>query len=131
MRRIGFDDSALATFSEEFRHGMAARAQILGIAGDSGPDRWVGDLASPALHAIVILFARDTEERDRCERQHREYLSTLTGVNVLSTLNLEALPPFDGVAREHFGYRDRLSGPVIAGTGAQPTPGSEPVKAGA
>ena len=42
-----------------------------GIAGDSGPDRWVGDLASPALHAIVILFARDAPERDRCERQHR------------------------------------------------------------
>src|SRR6478736_5248931 len=86
-------------FPEEFRHGMAARAAILGIAGDSGPDRWVGDLASPALHAIVILFARDAAERDRCEQQHREYLATLTGltgVTVLSALNLEALPPFDG-----------------------------------
>ena len=50
-------------------------------------------------------------------------LSTLTGVKVLSALNLEALPPFDGVAREHFGYRDRLSQPVIAGTGEEPTPG--------
>src|SRR5258705_1780483 len=131
MRRIGFDDTALATFPEEFRQGMAARAEILGIAGDSGPDRWVGDLASPALHAIVILFARDAEERDRCERQHREYLSTLTGVNILSALNLEALPPFDGVAREHFGYPDRLSQPVIAGTGKQPPQRSGPaVKAG-
>jgi Dyp-type peroxidase family len=46
-------------------------------------------------------------------------------------MNLEALPPFDGVAREHFGYRDRLSQPVIAGTGEEPTPGSgPPVKAG-
>src|SRR5258705_768438 len=131
LRSLGVDDTALATFPEEFRQGMAARAQILGIAGDGGADRWVGDLASPALHAIVILFARDAEERDRCERQHREYLSTLTGINVLSALNLEALPPFDGVAREHFGYRDRLSQPVIAGTGEQPTPGSgPPVKAG-
>ena len=79
----------------------------------------------------MILFARDAAERDRCEQQHREYLSTLTGVTVLSALNLEALPPFDGVAREHFGYRDRLSQPVIAGTGEEPTPGSgPPVKAG-
>src|SRR6266850_4155945 len=131
LRALGVNDAMLATFPEEFRQGMAARAQILGIVGDSGPDRWIGDLASPALHAIVILFARDAEERDRCDRQHREYLSTLTGVNVLSALNLEALPPFDGVAREHFGYRDRLSQPVIAGTGEQPTPGSgPPVKAG-
>src|SRR5258705_1872620 len=109
LRALGVHDRALATFPEEFRHGMAARAEILSIVGDSGPDRWVGDLASPALHAIVILFARDVEERDRCERQHREYLSTLTGVNVLSALNLEALQPFDGIAREHFGYRARLS----------------------
>src|SRR3954469_6967543 len=131
LRALGIDDTALATFPEEFRHGMAARAEILGIAGDSAPDRWVGDLASPALHAIVILFARDAEERDRCEQQHREYLSTLAGVKVLSALNLEALPPFDGVAREHFGYRDRLSQPVIAGTDEKPTPGSgPPVKAG-
>src|SRR5436190_255862 len=131
LRALGMTDAALATFPEEFRQGMAARAKILGIVGTNHPDRWVGDLASPALHAIVILFARDVEERDRCERQHREYLSTLTGVNVLSSLNLEALPPFDGVAREHFGYRDRLSQPVIEGTGEQPTPGSgPPVKAG-
>src|SRR3954470_4617051 len=131
LRALGVDDTALATFPEEFRQGMAARAAILGTAGDSGADRWLGDLASPALHAIVILFARDAEERDRCEQRHREYLSALTGVHVLSALNLEALPPFDGIAREHFGYRDRLSQPVIAGSGEQPTPGSgPPVKAG-
>jgi deferrochelatase/peroxidase EfeB len=79
----------------------------------------------------VILFARDVAERDRCQLQHRHDLSTLAGVKVLSALNLEALPPFDGVPREHFGYRDRLSQPVIEETGEQPTPGSGPaVKAG-
>src|SRR5436190_6330039 len=55
----------------------------------------------------------------------------LPGIKVLSALNLEALPPFDGVPREHFGYRDRLSQPVIEETGEQPTPGSgAAVKAG-
>src|SRR3954454_25289455 len=131
LRMLGVSDAELETFPEEFRQGMAARASTLGVGGDRCPGQWLGDLASPAVHAIVILFARDAAERDRCERQHREYVSTLTGVTVLSTLNLEALPPFDGVAREHFGYRDRLSQPVIAGTGEQPTPGSGPaVKAG-
>jgi Dyp-type peroxidase family len=131
LRALGVGDRELETFPEEFRQGMAARAAMLGMAGESAADRWLGDLASPALHAIVILFARDIAERDRCERQHRDYLTTLHGVTVLSTLNLEALPPFDGIAREHFGYRDRLSQPVIAGTGEEPTPGSGPaVKAG-
>jgi Dyp-type peroxidase family len=124
LRMLGVSDAALATFPEEFRQGMAARASILGLGGTSAPDQWLGDLANPAVHSIVILFARDVAERDRCERQHREYLTTLPGVRVLSALDLEALPPFDGVAREHFGYRDRLSQPVIAETGEQPTPGS-------
>jgi deferrochelatase/peroxidase EfeB len=47
------------------------------------------------------------------------------GVEILSSLDLEAIPPFDH-AHEHFGYRDRLSQPVIEGTGAIPTPGSGP-----
>ena len=131
LRGLGVNEASLSTFPEEFRQGMVARADILGSVGANHPDHWIGDLTSPALHAIIILFARDVAERDRCEQEHRRYLSTLTGVHVLSSLNLEALPPFDGVAREHFGYRDRLSQPVIEGTGEQPTPGSGPaIKAG-
>jgi Dyp-type peroxidase family len=131
LRALGIDDAALATFPGEFRQGMAARANILGFVGANRPDRWIGELSNPALHAIVVLFARDVAERDRCEQEHQRYLLGLTGVTVLSSLNLEALPPFDGIAREHFGYRDRLSQPVIEETGEQPTPGSGPaIKAG-
>jgi Dyp-type peroxidase family len=131
LRALGLDDDSLATFPEEFRQGMVTRAAVLGFVGANHPDRWIGGLANPALHAIVVLFARDVAERDRCEQEHRRYLSTVAGVTVLSSLNLEALPPFDGVAREHFGYRDRLSAPVIEETGERPTPGSGPaIKAG-
>ena len=38
-------------------------------------------------------------------------------------LDLEATPPFD-YAHDHFGYRDRLSQPVIEDSGEEPTPGS-------
>jgi deferrochelatase/peroxidase EfeB len=126
LRALGIDDASLATFPEEFRRGMAARAEILGIVGANHPDRWLGELGSPSLHAIVILFARDVAERERCASEHRRYLAPLSGVKVLSSLDLEALPPFDGIAREHFGYRDRLSQPVIDGTREVPTPGSAP-----
>ena len=51
-------------------------------------------------------------------------------MEVLSSLDLEAIPPFD-YAHEHFGYRDRLSEPVIEGAGAGPTPGwGAPLKPG-
>ena len=39
--------------------------------------------------------------------------------SALVTLDLEAMPPFDH-AHDHFGYRDRLSQPVIEGTGDVP-----------
>lgn len=125
LKALGVDDVSLATFPEEFRQGMAARADILGTTGVNHPDHWMGGLANPDLHAIVVLFARDVAERERCTREHQEYLSRCAGVDVLSSLDLDALPPFE-YAHEHFGYRDRLSQPAIDGTGVEPTPGSGP-----
>lgn len=122
---LGVDETSLATFPEEFRQGMAARAEIVGATGDNHPEHWVGSLASPDLHAIVVLFARDAAERERCRQDHREYLLQCDGVKVLSTLDLEAIPPFTH-AHEHFGYRDRLSQPYIKGIDGEPTPGSGP-----
>jgi Dyp-type peroxidase family len=130
LRALGVDEASLATFPEEFRQGMAARAGILGDAGANHPDNWLGGLASPDLHAIVILFARDVAERDRCVREHQQYAARFPSVQALSTLDLEATPPLE-YAHDHFGYRDRLSQPVIEGTSEMPTPGSgAPLKAG-
>ena len=131
LRALGIDEASLMTFPEEFRQGMAARAEILGATGKNHPDHWLGELANPALHTIVVLFARDVAERERCKQEHNRYLSQIGGVDVLSTLDLEAIPPYDRGAHEHFGYRDRLSQPVIEGAGDEPTPGSgSPIKAG-
>jgi Dyp-type peroxidase family len=130
LKALGVDDTSLATFPEEFRQGMVARANILGTTGANHPDHWVGGLANPDLHAIVVLFARNVQERERCTREHQAFLSRCAGVEVLSSLDLEALPPF-GYPHEHFGYHDRLSQPVIDGTGVEPSPGSgPPIKAG-
>ena len=129
LRALGVDEVSLGTFPEEFRQGMAARAEIIGATGANHPDHWVGELASPALHAVAVLFARDVGERERCKKEHDRYLSRIGDVDVLSGLDLEAIHP--GEAREHFGYRDRLSHPVIEGTGEEAPPGSHPpIKAG-
>src|SRR5262245_58113435 len=125
LRALGVGEASLATFPEEFRQGMAARADILGLTGANHPNRWVGGLAGPNLHAIAILFARDVAERERCRQEHERYVKQCEGVELLSSLDLEAIPPFD-YAHEHFGYRDRLSQPAIEGTGVDPTPGSGP-----
>lgn len=130
LRALGVDNACLATFPDEFRQGMAARASILGDTGANHPDHWVGGLASPDLHAIVILFARDVAERERCVREHQQYAAQFPGVEALSTLDLEATPPLD-YAHDHFGYRDRMSEPAIEGLGGELIPGSgTPLKPG-
>jgi len=130
LRALGVDDAALTSFPEEFRQGMVARAKMLGDTGNNDPSNWVDKTASPELHAIAILFARDAGERGRCAIEHGKLIAECPGVEVLSTLDLEATPPFD-YAHDHFGYRDRLSQPVIEGSGDEPTPGSgTPIKAG-
>jgi Dyp-type peroxidase family len=125
LRALGVDQNSLATFPEEFRQGMAERASIVGTTGANHPNRWIGGLASPELHAVIVLFARGIQERELCREEHAHYVSQCEGVEVLSSLDLEAMPPFE-YAHEHFGYRDRLSAPVIEGMGETPAPGSGP-----
>src|SRR4051812_3622629 len=128
---LGVDEDALATFPEEFRQGMAARADILGATGTNHPDNWRGGMGSDDLHAVIILFACDDKERERCRVEHEKYLTQHEGVEVLSTLDLGAIPSKRSGAHEHFGYRDRLSVPAIEGMGDEPTPGSgKRIKAG-
>ena len=130
LRALGVDAASLATFPEEFRQGMVDRAQMLGDTGSNHPDNWLDGTASPELHAVAILFARNAAERARSILEHEKLLAACPGVVVRSTLELEATPPFD-YAHDHFGYRDRISQPVIEGSGDEPTPGSgAPLQAG-
>jgi Dyp-type peroxidase family len=130
LRALGVSEDSLATFPEEFRQGMVARNEVIGDIGVNHPDNWVGGLASPDLHAVAIVFARDRSERDRMVEAHHKLLQGLPGVEVLSWLDADAVPPIDS-HRDHFGYRDRITYPVIEGTGGEPTPGSlGPIKAG-
>jgi Dyp-type peroxidase family len=130
LRALGVPEESLATFPDEFREGMAARADILGDTGANHPDNWVGGLASDDLHAIAILFARDDEQCRRSIEEHDKLLARTDGVRSLSFLDLNATPPFN-YAHDHFGFRDRLSQPVIEGSGEEPTPGSgAPLKPG-
>ncbi|MBF6467343.1 peroxidase [Nocardia beijingensis] len=130
LRALGVPEQSLATFPEEFRQGMAARADILGDTGMNHPEHWEGGLAGNNLHAIAILFARDDAERADWVRAHDQLVARCAGVTVLSSLDLAAVPPLE-YAHDHFGYRDRLSQPVIEGSGEHPTPGTgAPIKAG-
>jgi deferrochelatase/peroxidase EfeB len=123
LRALGVPEESLMTFPDEFREGMPSRASILGDTGTNAPGRWVGGLAGDDLHAIAILFSRTDEQYRRSVEEHDKLLARTDGVRSLSYLDLNATPPFN-YAHDHFGFRDRLSQPVMKGSGEEPTPGS-------
>ena len=123
LRALGVPEQSLASFPDEFREGMATRADILGDTGPAAPECWVGGLAGEDLHAIAILFSRTDEQCLRSIEEHDKLLARTDGVRSLSFLDLNATPPFN-YAHDHFGFRDRLSQPVMKGSGEEPTPGS-------
>src|SRR6202008_2675413 len=123
LRALGVPEESLATFPDEFREGMAGRANILGDTGAAAPDPWCGGPAAEGLHAIAIFFSRTDEQCKRSIEEHDKLLARTDGVRSLSYLDLNATPPFN-YAHDHFGFRDRLSQPVIEGSGEDPTPGS-------
>jgi deferrochelatase/peroxidase EfeB len=130
LRALGVPEDALASFPDAFREGMAARASILGDTGTNAPEHWVGGLAGEDLHAIAILFSRTEEQCQKSIAEHDKLLARTDGVRSLSYLDLNANPPFN-YAHDHFGFRDRLSQPVMKGSGENPTPGSgDPLEPG-
>lgn len=130
LRALGVPEESLASFPDAFREGMPARAGILGDTGAAAPEHWVGGLAGDDLHAIAILFSRTEEQCARSIEEHDKLLERTDGVRSLSYLDLNANPPFN-YAHDHFGFRDRLSQPVMKGSGEDPTPGSgDPLEAG-
>src|SRR5580698_10014547 len=50
LRALGLDEASLTSFPEEFKQGMAARSEILGLTGFNHPEKWIGELSNPSLH---------------------------------------------------------------------------------
>ena len=91
-----------------------------------------GSEDSPVRTSTPSSFSLPATKRSAsgAQAEHDKLVAQCEGVEVLSSLDLEATPPFDH-AHDHFGYRDRLSQPAIEGSGDEPTPGSgAPLKAG-
>ena len=69
----------LATFPEEFRQGMVARAEVLGDTGRNS--RIVGLAVSPVRRCTRsrFFFARNAAERERATREHQAFLARTPG----------------------------------------------------
>jgi Dyp-type peroxidase family len=129
----GLPADLLDRFPEDFRQGMAARAAAhLGDVGADLPDHWEPEppFATRGVHAFLMLSAQDAGELDRQVQAARERAGD-AGVEEVGHERATALGP-PGGEREHFGFRDGISQPVLRGSGLEDhvPPGRPPVAPG-
>jgi Dyp-type peroxidase family len=128
LRRLGLSAAAAATFPREFRQGMAheERARALGDRDQAAPERWqFGAPGGEPLDLLLMLFARDGAALDELVARHRDEFES-RGLALVHAEDGYLAP----AGREHFGFRDGLSQPTLAGSGLRPAPGDEAVAAG-
>ena len=120
----------LNTMPTEFMQGMAGQAQALGDVDDSDPRNWLPPFnqGAPAVHAMVILAADSPDDLDA---GYSRLQSTIAATHVTE------LGHQDGNARpgaerghEHFGFKDGISQPGIAGLTEPSKDGTDIIAAG-
>ncbi len=109
LEKLGLSEKSLEPFPTAFFEGMvsANRTRILGDQGPSAPENWTWGGRGKAVDVMVLIYAKD-------ESTLNQALSAeLAGLKGLS-------PRFDPVMtrlwednKEHFGFRDGISQPVI------------------
>ena len=128
LRALGLAEDALATFPRQFQEGMAApdRARILGDVGESAPAQWqFGGPNTAEVHALLLLFSPTAHGRTAAV-QMQEAAAAAHGLRVIGREQSER-PRHN---QEHFGFRDGLSQPAVAGSPAPPKPGETVLPAG-
>ena len=119
LEALGVPGTSLAGFPEDFRAGMAARADVLGDVGESAPERWETPFAGGEVHALVMISAKDPRALAERERRLRDAIERHGGVTVVGEQTGAALPG----GTEHFGFADGFAQPAIEGSGVDPLPG--------
>ena len=122
----GLPRSVVCTFPPEFQEGIASphRTRILGDTEESAPARW--ELGGPGtdFHALVLIYAQDDAELERVCREQRALLEQTQGaVTELPGSLQRGYRPTDD--REHFGFRDGIAQPSIAGIAGRGVPTGE------
>jgi Dyp-type peroxidase family len=113
LEKAGVSPDILASFPEEFRQGMAARAELLGDRGTSAPEHWESGLGTGEAHVLLTVWAQDNAHLDAVRQQLREVGAAAGATTVVNETRAEALPQ----GKDHFGFFDGISQPSVEGTG--------------
>lgn len=115
FEKLGLVEDNLENFDTEFKDGMADehRSRLLGDYGSSSPDLWRwGGTNNPDSDIILMVFG-NTKESLETYYTGVEQAFLNSGLSIITLLDGQVLDQ----NREHFGFRDGISQPVIDGSG--------------
>lgn len=115
LAALGLPAAVLGRFPQAFRDGpgQPERAAALGDVGASAPSHWeLGGSASEVAHGLLSIHAAGEPHLQLATQHLRDRLAQ-AGVRELWSRQAAALPG----DRVHFGYRDGIAQPRIAGSG--------------
>jgi deferrochelatase/peroxidase EfeB len=121
LEKLGIPDDAIGTFPVAFQQGMWPkwRARALGDDDDNGngnsPERWVwgGSRVKP-VDVFLVVYGLSQDDVDKTRNELLDEANKL-GHRAMHPLPLAPLPE-KGPVKEHFGFTDGVSQPVIRGT---------------
>ncbi len=110
LETLGVPAALLNGFSSEFKAGAIGNAEAIFDVGGSAPTNWEGGMGDPSrVHAIFSLFARTQHE---LQSRTSDLLSAISKPFRLTYQHDGQAFPGGYV---HFGYRDGISQPFLAG----------------
>ncbi len=118
LAALGLREELLASFPDDFREGMAARAERLGDRGPSAPANWEPGLGTGEAHVLVTMYAVDNETLDN----GRMALKTVGAEGAVTVVHEQRAEAIEG-GRDHFGFFDGIAQPAIDGSGVEGRPG--------
>ena len=132
LEALGVPAGTLAAFPAAFREGAAQRALDpdpdyakgvnLGDDLDSSPAKWIlGGTQDPPVHVVLSLYTDDEQHLDELSAKLRA-LFAANGLNEIAAHDANALPG----GRVHFGYKDGIAQPQIAGAPGKDVPDMQP-----
>jgi Dyp-type peroxidase family len=111
LEALGVAPAAMATFSFEFRQGMAARAAVLGDSAASAPAAWEPSLGDGSAHVLLVVNAQTPEQLEHALGKLRAAVAGAAGMRIVGEHDARLLHG----AREHFGFADGMAQPAIRG----------------
>jgi len=127
LKQLGYHETNMHSFSREFREGMVTehRQRLLGDFESSDPLKWNwGGPANERVDLILMVFGKDEATAQNFYQELAAKFAT--ALSVVHVLDGSPLPN----NREHFGFRDGISQPVIKGSGFQPSGNNNDIEPG-